>query len=174
MGQIQREIKQRRPFPAPSQEAVVGLLRTTDLLRRVLASVVEPARITLQQYNVLRILRGTGPEGLPTLEIAGRMIEQAPGITRLLDRLEAKRLVRRHRCPRDRRRVLCTITPAGGILLTELDRPVADASAAFCRGLGVGRTRRLIRLLDEVRAADRDRLLSSNAKPNPRRRRHGS
>jgi hypothetical protein len=58
---------------------------------RRLAGVVEPHGVTLQQYNVLRILRGAGEGGLPTLEIAQRMIEHAPGITRLLDRLERKR-----------------------------------------------------------------------------------
>ena len=83
----------RRPKKAWSR-----LVRTADLVRRVLDAVVEPHGITLQQYNVLRILRGAGAEGLPTLEIGERMIEQAPGVTRLLDRLEAKGLVRRQRC----------------------------------------------------------------------------
>ncbi|HZJ72423.1 MAG TPA: MarR family transcriptional regulator, partial [Planctomycetota bacterium] len=102
-GVLQREIRQTRPFPSVEAEAVVGLMRTADVVKRGLARVVEPRGLTLQQYNVLRILRGAGPEGLPTLEIAGRMIEQAPGVTRLLDRLEAKNLVQRARCPRDRR-----------------------------------------------------------------------
>ena len=107
MSAIQKELKQARPFPARSVEGVVALLRTTDLLRRVLSGVVESRRLTLQQFNVLRILRGTGPEGMPTLEIGERMIEQSPGVTRLLDRLEAKALVRRERCPTDRRQVTC-------------------------------------------------------------------
>src|SRR6266498_2157591 len=120
MSAIQGEIKQSKPFPSKSAEGVVALLRTTDLLRRVLSEVAEARRNTLQQYNVLRILRGAGDEGLPTLEIGERMIEQSPGITRLLDRLEAKALVRRKRCLADRRQVLCWITAEGLALLTTL------------------------------------------------------
>ena len=103
MPPIADEIKQSRPFPSKGEEAVVALMRTSDLVRRLVSDVVEPHGITLQQYNVLRILRGSRPDSLPTLEIAARMIEQAPGITRLLDRLERKGLIRRQRCPEDRR-----------------------------------------------------------------------
>jgi len=74
---------------------------------------------------VLRILRGAGQQGTPTLEIADRMIQKNPGITRLLDKLEAKHLVRRKRCPEDRRQVLCWITEAGLRLLADLDKPMA-------------------------------------------------
>src|SRR6478752_1983616 len=91
---LQEEIRQTRPFSSPSEEAAVALVRTADLLRRALTAVVDPHDITLQQYNVLRILRGAGVDGLPTLEIASRMVEHAPGVTRLLDRLQGKGLVR--------------------------------------------------------------------------------
>ncbi len=101
-SRLQEEIKQTKPFRSVSQEAMIGLFRTTDMLRRRASTLLDPEGITPQQYNVLRILRGAGTEGLPTLEIASRMIEQAPGITRLLDRLETKRLVSRERCPEDR------------------------------------------------------------------------
>ena len=106
MSSLQHELRQRRPFASPAHEAVVGLMRTADLVRRQMTALVEPHGITLQQFNVLRILRGAGDEGLPTLEVAERMIEQTPGVTRLLDRLEAKELVRRQRCPKDRRQHL--------------------------------------------------------------------
>src|SRR6476469_10714438 len=101
-------------------------MRTADLLRRLIGAVVEPRGITAQQYNVMRILRGAGEQGLPTLEIAERMIEQTPGITRLIDRLEAKKLVARERCATDRRQVFCRITAAGLALLAKLDEPVRD------------------------------------------------
>src|SRR5262249_27588175 len=106
---IQRELKQTRPFPSRRQEGAVALMRTADQLRHLLDKCLEPAGITTQQYNVLRILRGARPERLPTLEIAERMIERTPGITRLLDRLEAKQLVHRERFSSDRRQVLCTV-----------------------------------------------------------------
>src|ERR1043165_1872826 len=77
---ILKELKQTRPFPSPSQEAAVALLRTADVVNRLIDSVVAGHGITGQQYNVLRILRGAGERGLPTLDIAERMIEQTPGI----------------------------------------------------------------------------------------------
>lgn len=151
MSPLRDEIKQRRPFRSRGHEGVVSLLRTADQLKRDLACVVEPHGLTLQQFNVLRILRGAGARGLPTLDIAERMIEQAPGITRLLDRLEKKALVRRERCPKDRRQVLVAITPGGLRLLAGLDGPVAEADDALLARLGSRRTVTLIRLLDDVR-----------------------
>src|SRR5918998_6288391 len=123
-SRLPRELKQTKPFPAKSQEAAVALMRTADLIRRSVSGVIEPHGITTQQYNVLRILRGAGEAGLPTLDIAERMIEQTPGITRLIDRLEAKRLVSRERCLTDRRQVFCRITAEGLTLLAALDRPL--------------------------------------------------
>ncbi|HEY7509211.1 MAG TPA: MarR family transcriptional regulator [Vicinamibacteria bacterium] len=149
---IQREIRQRRPFQSRSQEGVIALLRTADVVRRVLARVVEPHGITLQQYNVLRILRGAGAEGLPTLEVGERMIEQTPGVTRLLDRLEAKGLVRRKRCPHDRRQVLCFATPAARRLVDQLDAPMDRADRDALRALETGELDALLRALDRVRS----------------------
>src|SRR5947207_13986566 len=100
---------------------MVALIRTADVVRRAVGDVVEPHGITAQQYNVLRILRGAGREGLPTLEIAERMIEQTPGITRLIDRLESKKLVARERSATDRRCVYCRITAAGTDLVSRPD-----------------------------------------------------
>src|SRR5262245_1756339 len=93
MSRLQHELRQRKPFQSTAHAAVVGLMRTADLIRRQMSEVVERQGLTLQQFNVLRILRGGGEGGVPTLEVADRMVEQTPGITRLLDRLEAKGLV---------------------------------------------------------------------------------
>lgn len=109
------------------QDTIVALLRATDRARRHLSGVLRRHDLTLQQYNVLRILRGAAPERLPTLEIAARMIEQTPGASRLLDRLEAQGLVHRQRCPEDRRRVLCGLTERAAATLAELDAPIARA-----------------------------------------------
>jgi len=153
MGTIRDEIRQTKPFASAAEEAVVTLLGTADRVRTALSRVVETHGITLQQYNVLRILRGAGDEGLPTLDIAARMIEHSPGITRLLDRLEARKLVRRVRCPEDRRQVLCHATEPARRLLGGLDGPVADAGRRALAPLDRSRTAELIRLLDAVRAA---------------------
>ncbi len=149
---LQSEIRQRRPFVSPQQEGVLGILRTADVVRRRLSTAIEPRGLTLQQYNVLRILRGAGEDGLPTLDIAARMIEEAPGITRLLDRLERKRLVLRKRCKRDHRRVLCFIAPPGMALLADLDDVVHRLDRHVLGGITGPHVRRLVRLLDAVRA----------------------
>lgn len=152
---LQREIRQNRPFRSLSQEAMLGLMRTTDLIRRAFGRVVEERGITLQQYNVLRILRGAGDSGLPTLEIGSRMIEESPGVTRLIDRLEAKEWVRRERCPHDRRQVLCWITGSGLALLESLDEPMAQADDRALSMLSADDKSHLIRLLDAIRAGSR-------------------
>lgn len=149
---LREEIRQGKPFESPAQEAILALSRTADVLQRRFAALVEPHGISLQQYNVLRILRGAGQEGTPTLEIADRMIQKTPGITRLLDKLEAKRLVRRKRCPEDRRQVLCWITNAGLLLLAELDKPLVNSGTHAMESLSTSEVRTVITLLERVRA----------------------
>ena len=149
---LQAELKQNRPFSTRAEEGVVALFRTADVVRRALAAVVGEKGITLQQYNVLRILRGGGASGVPTLDIADRMVEHAPGVTRLLDRLESRHLVRRARCERDRRQVLCWIEPAGGRLLAELEKPMRDAARRRLAGLVPEDLETLIVLLEAVRS----------------------
>jgi DNA-binding MarR family transcriptional regulator len=149
---LREEIRQTKPFESPAQEAILGLYRTADVLQRTFAQLVEPRGISLQQYNVLRILRGAGKAGTATLEIAERMIEKTPGITRLLDKLEAKQLVRRERCPEDRRQVLCWITDRGLQLLGDLDKPLARTGAKAMEPLTVAELRSFISILERVRA----------------------
>ncbi len=153
MGRIQQELKQNTPFKTIGQEALVGLLRTSDVARRQLTAVVEQHGITLQQYNVLRILKGGGDAGVPTLEVGARMIEETPGTTRLLDRLEAKALVRRERCKQDRRQHLCWISKPGTALLKKLEEPMQDAGEAVLARLSDTDRLELIRLLDAIRGA---------------------
>lgn len=159
---IRAEIKQTLPFSSLQQEALVALLRTTDVLQRYLTRVVEPFGITLQQYNVLRILRGAR-QALPTMEIGERMIEQAPGVTRMLDRLEQKGLIRRERLASDRRQVLCAITEAGTDIVNRLDEPMDTADAASMAALGEADLHDLVRMLDVVRAACADALPPTQA-----------
>ena len=128
-------------------------MRTADLIRRQATALIEPHGVTLQQFNVLRILRGAGDDGLPTLEVADRMIEQTPGVTRLLDRLEAKELVRRQRCPKDRRQHLCWITATGLALLEKIDEVTPRAHEESLKGLRQKDRVAFIRLLDAIRAA---------------------
>lgn len=136
--------------PALSKAAVLGIIRAADVLRRRGVALLEPHGITPQQFNVLRILRGARPDGLCTLTIAERMIEQAPGITRLIDRLEAKQLVVRVRSSEDRRQVWCRITPAGLRLLARLDEPVAALDRQAVARLPRADQQRLVELLRAV------------------------
>jgi DNA-binding MarR family transcriptional regulator len=146
--------KPTQNFRSREQEATLGLLRTADAVKRSLAQVIEPHGITPQQYNVLRILRGAGPEGLPTLTIGERMIEQTPGVTRLIDRLERKGLVARTPCAKDRRRVFCRITTKGLDLLKELDDPINRWDTQAVSVLPPSELDSLIDLLDRVRASN--------------------
>jgi DNA-binding MarR family transcriptional regulator len=152
---VLQEIKQQKPFPTKGQEAAVTLMRTADVVRRLVGSAVEPHGITVQQYNVLRILRGAGCDGLPTLEIAQRMIEQTPGITRLIDRLQTKKLVERQRGATDRRCIYCRITAEGMQLLAGLDEPVRVVTDAAFHAVNKKQLAQLVESLDRLRQSIR-------------------
>jgi DNA-binding MarR family transcriptional regulator len=149
------EIHQTRPFRSAAEEVSLGVVRTSALIRRAVAKVVEPAGITPAQYNVLRILRGAGTNGLPTLVVRDRLLEEAPGITRLIDKLERAALVRRSRSTPDRRQVICYITPKGLAVLKKLDVVISSADELGATGLTLKEQRTLIRMLDKVRASIR-------------------
>jgi DNA-binding MarR family transcriptional regulator len=144
---VDGEAKQKFPAHSRQQDALLSILRTANYLDRFCSPVFAEHGITSQQFNVLRILRGAGLVGLPTLDIAKRMIEQAPGITRLLDRLERKKLVRRERPSDNRRQVLCYITKPGLDLLQELDTPVRNRDNQALQRLDESEIEELIRLL---------------------------
>jgi len=150
---IQHEIAQKRPFHSVRAEVAVSILRTAALIERHYAQVVAQSGITVQQYNVLRILRGAGEEGLPTLVIRDRMIHEAPGITRLIDKLETAGLARRERSSPDRRQVLCYITDAGLTVLEDLDAAMKEADEVAVGALSDTEQRHLLRLLEGVRVS---------------------
>jgi DNA-binding MarR family transcriptional regulator len=149
------ELKQTRPFTSLAQEATVALLRTTDVVRRRLSKVVEEEGITLQQYNVLRILRGSQGNPLCALEIRDRLIEDSPGVSRLLDRLLAKGLIRRDRSSTDRRLIECFISGKGLELLARLDERVNRADAQVLQALTNAETKTLNSLLSKIRRGNR-------------------
>ena len=156
MGQTKRpsildELKQKRPFASKAQEVTIALLRTTDVVRRRLARVVEKESITLQQYNVLRILRGAKGQPLSALEITDRLIEETPGVSRLLDRLVAKDLIRRDRSFQDRRMLECSLTDRGVEILSRLEGPVNRADAEALRALSARELTTLDELLSRIR-----------------------
>ena len=152
---LREELKQTRPFHSTAHEALLSVLRTAAVIQRITAQVVEANGITVQQYNVLRILRGAGAEGLPTLVIRDRMIHEAPGITRLLDKLEKAGLARRDRSSPDRRQVFCYITQVGLDVLAKLDEDMKKADETAVGNLSDSEQRQLLKLLEGVRAGQR-------------------
>jgi DNA-binding MarR family transcriptional regulator len=152
MTKLQEEIKQARPFHSPEEEVMLALARTSDALWRGAEEVLKTSGLTGTQYNVLRILRGAGESGLSCGEVSGRMITREPDLTRLLDRLEGRKLVVRARDAGDRRVVNTRITADGLALLGSLDEPVQEQNRRALKHLGAEKLQALARLLDEARA----------------------
>lgn len=155
-SKLQAELKQNKPFRDSGQEALLAIRRTADTLQREMARTIEPFGVTEQQYNVLRILRGSHPDGLPSLEIGDRMIERQPNVTRLLDRLDRKGLVRRKRSTQDRRVVRCWISDRGLDLLSEMDDPIDATDLRLAGNLSAEEHDQLIELLARVRTLEPD------------------
>lgn len=151
MPELKREIAQDRPFSGPSEEALLNLLRTADCLNRAIQRKIRPFGITATQYNVLRILRGSQPQGLTCSAIGDRMITAEPDITRLLGRLKALRLIRQQRDKRDRRVVWTQISPTGLALLGDMDPMVQKAPGEMLGHLGNDQLAQLIGLLEQAR-----------------------
>lgn len=148
---LREEIRQDRPFQSVEQEAYLNVVRTASALTDRLEKVLEPAGITLAQYNVLRILRGSDDDGLCRNDLRDRMLTRMPDVTRLLDRMEAAGWVRRTRDAEDRRMVNTRITEEGLQLLDDVQDAVAAEHARAFGHVGKGRLRTLIDLLTEVR-----------------------
>ena len=153
MAGLKQEIKQKRPFRSVQEEVVLALARTADLLSAPMNELLRTADLSASQYNVLRILRGAGEAGLPCGEISSRMVRRDPDLTRLLDRLEARGLVKRERGTADRRVVTATITPAALELLEELDGPVDETLKKRLAPVPVSRLKTLLEILEELRAS---------------------
>lgn len=149
---LQDELQQTKPFVSEREEAMLAILKTADVIRRRLVLLMETHHVTAQQYNVLRILRGAGPAGLPTLSIGQRLIEETPGITRLLDRMEARGWVERVRSAKDRRVVYAKICPAGLELLEAVDPELNAHIGGLFPLLSDTGVKQLIGLLEQARA----------------------
>jgi DNA-binding MarR family transcriptional regulator len=156
---LQAELKQNLPFSSLEQEAYLALLRTADALQSQVESWLKEFGLTGTQYNALRILRGAGSEGLPCREIGDRMITHDPDITRLLDRLEDRGLVKRNRANLDRRVIYGKISSAGLKLLRQIDIPLENKGREMLKHVPQEKLKQLIELLELVRAgsgADHD------------------
>ncbi len=150
-SRLQDEIKQTRAFRSVREEAHLGVVRTAAVLSHAFAESLKEFGITGTQYNVLRILRGAGDDGLCRHEVRDRLVAQVPDVTRLLDRMEEAGHVVRERDESDRRLVTTRITAAGLRLLDDLEKPVAAVHQRLLGHMTDSQLRTLIELLDVVR-----------------------
>jgi DNA-binding MarR family transcriptional regulator len=148
---IQTELKQTKPFRSAAQEAFLTLQRTSDVITRRSTQFLKQWDISGTQYNVLRILRGAGPEGLRCGEIGERMVTHDPDITRLLDRMEKSGWIERARDTKDRRVVLTRITRKGLDLLKQIDKPIDEFTRSISAHVSDKKLKELTDLLNEVR-----------------------
>lgn len=148
---LQSEIKQRKPFGSPEQEAMLSIARTAAVLDHGTAEALKPYGLTPTQYNALRILRGSEPEGLCRNEVRDRLVARVPDTTRLLDRLGDMGLVVREREGDDRRFVRSRITRKGLDLLRSLDDVMVALHRRQLGHLGDRKLGLLVRLLGEAR-----------------------
>ena len=148
---LQQDLKQKKPFRSLQQEAYLSVVRTSTALTDAMEDLVKARGISATQYNVLRILRGSGAEGLCRNALRDRMLTRMPDMTRLLDRMEDAGLVKRSREQEDRRMVLTQITPRGKELLSGLDRPMSDLHREQLARLTDAQLRSLIDLLTTIR-----------------------
>jgi DNA-binding MarR family transcriptional regulator len=151
-GRLQQEIQQRKPIRMVEEEAVLNLVRTTDMLMQRLTDALKPHALSGTQYNVLRILRGAGDEGASCKDISSRMLTRDPDITRMMDRLEVRGLITRDRAKEDRRVVTHRLTPDGLDLVNALDEPIEALHEQAMRHMSRTKLRELIALLEELRS----------------------
>ena len=155
-SKLQRELQQGRPFETLQLEVYLNLRRTHDRLSACVNDLVKTEGISQPQYNALRILRGTGPAGLASLEVASRMVTRVPDITRLLERLAARGYLTRERMDEDRRVVLNRLTRSGRSVLARLDEPIREVHKEVLGHMSERDLKQLNRLLEQARANDPD------------------
>lgn len=148
---LHKELRQSRPFQSAEHEAFLSVLKTGALLSDELEQILKPEGLSLPQYNVLRILRGAGPDGLCRNEVRDRMLTRMPDMTRLLDRMESAGLVARARSESDRRLVTTRITGRAMQVLERVEDAVTEEHRRRFRHLSKSELRTLIGFLERVR-----------------------
>lgn len=152
---LKDELRKRDAFDVIEQEAALSIMRTSDLLENRFARLFREHGLTASQYNVLRILRGEG-RPMPCLEVADRMIQVAPAITRVVNQLLELELIVKTQCSEDRRVFHIEITTAGKRLLKKIDEPLLNLHRSLLSGLSKKDLRTLIKVMEDVRMSVRD------------------
>lgn len=154
VSKLQAELKQNKPFRSLEEEVILNIARTSEYLANAFSAFIKPFDLTMTQYNVLRILRGAGEEGLSCGEISDRMVTKESDITRLLDRLENRNLIYRERPANNRRVVIARITAYGLEMLEHLDTPIDENNLQLIGHLGEENLKILIELMVSIRNRD--------------------
>jgi DNA-binding MarR family transcriptional regulator len=150
MGEILRRRIKQEQFSSPYQEAFLSLLVAADHVQRKMDESCEANGITSAQYNVLRILRGVHPNGHPRCDIIDRMLQEAPDVTRLIDRLEKAGLVSRGKSEEDGRLSLTFITKEGLALLDKMQPHITEANEVFSAKLSEQEALQLTSLCERI------------------------
>ena len=148
---IDKDIKQRS-FKNEYLKAIVNLIFTYNWTTEQLKQVLEESGLTLQQFNMLRILRGSEVP-LSTLQIRERMLDKMSDASRIVDRMVIKGLVKKNTCKSDKRLVDVTITPKGLGILMNLDRK-EDKMENIVKALSVTEAKSFNKLLDKIRKSN--------------------
>jgi DNA-binding MarR family transcriptional regulator len=151
---LNRRLKQTKPLETPVDEAIVSLLIAGSWLNDRLERALQGLDVSMAQYNVLRILAGAKPHGHPRCEVARRMIDRAPDVTRLIDRLEARGFVARARDVDDARRSRARITSSGIDALHQATAALGVVEAEVARRLTTSEQRDLSRLCEALFGPD--------------------
>ena len=146
------EIKQAKPFVSVQEELWLNLSRTASAVGHTVEQHLRPYGLSPTQYNVLRILRGAGGNGLCQADIGDRLVAQGPDVPRILDRMEKAGWVKRERGTEDRRVVMASLTERGASVVEEVDEPLVQMMAGMFKGMTAEDIERLNDLLVAARA----------------------
>jgi DNA-binding MarR family transcriptional regulator len=150
MGEALKKRIVQATFESPVQEAILNVLVAADYVHSRMEAICAPAGITVTQYNVLRILRGAYPNGHSRSEIVRRMVERAPDVTRLVDRLEIEGLAERDRSKSDRRLSMTRITRKGMDLLKTMKPAMDEWQLELSKRLTPADCRELSRICEKL------------------------
>ena len=153
---LQAQIKRAHPFEIPQEEVHLNIQRTYGVLMGPTHKLLKQHQLSPPLYNILRILRGIGRDGLPCSQIAERMVTREPDITRLVDRLESAGWVKRDRSTKDRRVVTVTLTTSGKKVVNKIDKPMEELHREILGHLTKKEMVELNRLLVKARQAFED------------------
>jgi DNA-binding MarR family transcriptional regulator len=148
---IKEQIQQQKPFKSEYHKAHINVLYTASWIGQYAAQTLKPFKISWQQFNILRILKGKHPEPATIKELSERMIDKASNASRLVDKLRLKGLVDRTYCAEDRRRVHITLTNAGMTLLIEASKQMEHKLQNMMEEISEEEAFELNRILDKMR-----------------------